>query len=341
MNKEILEITPSGGIYCLVNLPKPVAMTHDFSKPNGYAIQDLLHQIRMNDDSNNGFLTDGDILRWGLSHLCETPLGRSLAHDARFDGWMIVIEDGDEWSEKAQADSELKCLYLSRYSESVTTFSRTQSSQMQFLFQLLKGLRLIWQDNLEFKKAEHLNPEDTLCYSRVIEADGDLCAILVAYQLRETGDHDLWRYVLSSDLSVIAVTLCECLDFDASMDGVLEALGFVFQDWFADDARLSRIDHESLSDLDNRMGRNEASTSLEFEDVLQISMMPEGFSYLEYSAADILTDAYYSRIPDQTNRAHLQQILTESQVNMISDIGFRDTELARKIFPMSTFETVV
>ena len=341
MQKEILEITPAGGIYCLVSLPKPAAKTHDFSKPHGYPIQDLLNQIRLNENPGNSFLTDGDILRWGLAHLCQTPLGRSLAHDARFDDWMIAIEDGDEWSEKAQADSELKCLYLPRYSDSIATFSRSQNAQMQFLFHLLKGLRLIWQGNMDIKKIDHLGAEDFVRYARVVEADGDLCSILTAYQLRETGDHDMWRYILSSDLSGIAATLCECLDFDASADGVLETLGFIFQDWFAEDSRLNRIDHESLTQLDDRHQEHENVTSLDFEDLIQMSMLPEGFSYLDYTAADILTDAYYARMPDPTNRAHLNQILAEVQIGMADNIGFRDTELARKFFPMSTFETVV
>lgn len=343
MQKEILEITPSGGIYCLVDLQKSVTIPHviNCSRPNGYQIQDLLRQIRVQEE-NDGFATDGDILRWALARLCETPLGRSLSHDARFDGWMIVLEDGDEWSANISADRDLKCLYLSRYSESVPSFSRSQQAQMQLLFQLLKGLRLIWQENTISGNAEELAPEEFISFERLIEADGDLCAILVAYQLRESGDHDLWRYVLSSDLHGMAVTLCECLNFDASMDGILEAMNFVFPDWFLDTARLAKVDHISLTKLDARIDTDFGHDSIDFEDIIQLSMMPEGFSYLEYSAAEILGDAFYSRVPDATNAAHLKQIVQENRINMIEEIGFRDQDLARKFFPTtSTFETVV
>lgn len=338
MTKEILEITPSGGIYCLVSLPKKGSF--DCARPNGYAINDLLNQIRLNEAPQENFLTDGDILRWGLSLLCETPVGRALVHEARFDEWIIVVEDGDENSETASVESQTKSLFLPRYADSIHVFAREQTAQMQFLFQLLKGLRLIWQENTDIKKAEDLTAEDYLRLRRLLEADGDLCGMLVAYQLRNNGDHDLWRYLLSNDLSQLSTTLAECLDFDATTDGILDSLGFIFADWFGDDDRLSRIDHMALSDLDGRDLKTFGRDNVTFDDLIQLSQLPEGFSYLEYSAAEILTDAYYSRIPDDTNRAHLLQIVKESQVEIVKTIGFRDEELAKKFFPNSTFETV-
>lgn len=339
MNKEVLEITPSGGIYCIVNLPKPAVTTHDFSKPSGYPIQELLEQIRLDHISSNSFLTDGDILRWGLARICETQIGRALAHDARFDDWMVVIEDGENAS-KCFIDTDIQCLFLPRGAQSSADFSRSQQHQMEFLFHFGKGLRLIWQFGMEGSKAQFLEPKDFLLFQRLTEADSDLSAILLAYQLREAGDHDLWRYILSADLSAIAVTLCECLDFDSSMDGLLEALGFVFQDWFANEERLARIDHDSLSDLDEKQDEH-GSQNLQFDDLIQLSMLPDGFSYLEYAAAEILSDAYYIRMTDATNEAHLNQILAETQIHMLEDIGFRDQELAKKFFPHSTFETIV
>ncbi len=339
MPKETLEITPSGGLYCPVRFEE--SRTIDCARPNGYAISDLLNQIRLNEEEEErgAFLTDGDILRWGLNILCSTPMGRAFAYDARFDGWMIAIEDGDEDSPGARLDSGLKCVTLSRYAEAPVVFSRTQPAQMQFLFNLLKALRLIWQDNTDLKRAEVLTAEAQMKRERLLQADADLCALLTAYQLRESGDHDFWRYILSSDLSAIAATLAECLDFDGSMDGILDALGFIFQDWFADDERLSRIDHATLTRMD-RMP-NFGVEAITFDDLIQLSILPEGFSYLEYSAAEVLTEAFYSRIPDETNRAHLLQITRESRESIIEDIGFRDSDLAEKIFPKSTFETVV
>ncbi|PZP56064.1 MAG: hypothetical protein DI586_04905, partial [Micavibrio aeruginosavorus] len=328
MTKEVLEITPSGGIYCIVNLPKPAVKTHDFSKPGGYLINELLEQLRLDHNTDGSFLTDGDILRWGISRLCEAPMGRSLAHDARFDDWMIMVEDGDSET-RLLIDTDIKCLFLPRYADSITEFTKSQPSQMEFLFQLAKGLRLIWQHGATQQKANNLDAKDFVLLNRMIEADSDLSSILVAYQLREKGDHDFWRYILSAELSKVAVTLCECLDFDPSMDGMLDAMGFVFQDWFADEARLSRIDHDSLSELDERE-EEPGTENLQFDDLIQVSMLPDGFSYLEYAAADILSDAYYTRIPDATNEAHLKQIIAETQVAMLEDIGFRDQELARK-----------
>jgi len=346
MHKEVLEITPAGGIYCLVDFktsPESIAIPEviNCARPNGYEIQNLLHDIRVKDFESDGFLTDGDILRWALSYLCETSLGRSLSHDARFDGWMIAVEDGDEWSDKGQIDTAQKCLYLPRYSDSIATFSRSQPAQMQFLFQLLKGLRLIWQDNTYSGNTEELSAEEYLRFERLIDADGDLCGLLAGYQLRESGDHDLWRYILSSDLHPLAITLCECLDFDASADNTLDTLGFVFQDWFSDDARLAKIDHASLTKLDSRSDTDFGTAAIGFEDLIQLSMMPDGFSYLEYPASEILSDEFYVRMTDPVNAAHLRQIACESQIHLIEEIGFRDPDLARKFFPNSTFETIV
>lgn len=344
MPKEILEITPSGGIYCLVDLKKSVTIPPVFNcaKPNGYAIQDILNENRFSDeDMPDGFFTDGDILRWAFSYICESSLGRALVHDARFDGWMIMIQDGDDLSDKAIADLDDKCLYISRYSESVATFSRNAQAQMEFILQMIKGLRRIWQENSAFVETDKLEPSEYLKYERLIDADGDICALLTAYQLREKGDHDVWRHVLSSDLHKLGTTMAECLDFDASPDGVLDTMGFIFQDWFNEDSRLNKIDALSLSDLDVRADFGFAHEDIGFENFLKLSTLPDGFSYLEYAAAEILGDAFYARMPDDINAAHLKQISRESQINLVEEIGFRDINLARKFFPNSTFETVV
>lgn len=340
MSREILEITPSGGIYCLIP-PRNFKMREaiDCARVPSYSLNEILDQIRLDDyRAETNFRTDGDILRWAIARICETPVARNLAHDARFENWGIGI-DGDAVHPKI--DTKNKCLILPRHADSAVHLARGTDTQMEFLFDLVKGLRLIWQDGQIDFDMQDLAVEDHLKAARVAEADTDLIAILTAYQMRANGQHDMWRNVLSADLHGMAVTLSECLDYDSSEDGVLEALGFVFQDWFLDDARLAQIDHETLARIDALEDGMDGHDTLGFDDILKLSMLPQGFSYLEYVASDILSDAFYARMTNDVNAAHLKQILQETNIALIEEIGFRDMDLARKFFPQTSFETVV
>lgn len=338
MSRELLEITPAGGLFCPVRFEKN--RTFDFARPNGYKINDLLQQIRLQDpNGESGFHTDGDILRWALIMTCETPLGQKLAHEARFNDWMINVDDTGDSGPCVDADK--KCMTLSRQADSISLFAQNRPLQMAFLFDFIRGLRVIWQENAGIVKADKLSAEEQILRARLIEADADLCTVLAAYQLKAAGAGDLWRYILSGDLSAVAVSLCECLEFDATADGTLDALGFVFQDWFLNQERLAEIDHKTLCGLDDQFPKNFGFETVGFDDVIHISTLPDGFSYLEYVAGEFITDDFYRHIADDTNRVHLSQIVAESSLNIVEDIGFRDTELARKIFPGWTYEAIV
>jgi len=340
MSKEILEITPSGGIYCLIP-PRSFKMREaiDCARPPSFPIEEILDAIRLDEyRPETGFRTDGDILHWAMARVCETSIARSLAHDARFENWGIAV---DTDIARPVLDRKNKCLIVPRHAESPLHLSRNPESQMHFLFDFVKGLRRIWQDAQIDFEMEDLAAEDYLKARRMAEADADLMALLCAYQMRANGQHDLWRSVLSADMHGMAITLSECLDYDSSEDGLWETLGFVFQDWFLDDVRLARIDHESLAALDMRDEDCAGGEQLEFGDVLKMSMLPEGFSYLEYAASDILSDAFYTRMTSEVNAAHLKQIVQETNIALIEEIGFRDMDLARKFFPQTSFETIV
>lgn len=339
MPREILEITPSGGIFCPVTFKGSRAI--DCARPNGYAISDLLNDIRLGSDVETGFHTDGDILRWALGLACDTGLGRNFAHDARFDGWILQLENSDEDADPARINSALKLVTLPKFAASNSVFARSATARMRMLFEMLRALRMIWQENTDLKRIEDLTARDQISRERFSQADADICALLCAYQLRESGYFDLWRYVLSSDLSDLAATLGECLDFDFTPDGILEAMGFILPDWFGEDERLANVDYRSLNKFDEANTKNFGLETIGFEDLIQFGILPDGFSYLENFAGDFLTDAYYTRIPDPIIRAHLGQIVKEASSAIVEEIGFRDLNLARKIFPNSTFETIV
>ena len=340
MSKEILEITPSGGIYCLIPARRDLPARQDLARAPSYPIENLIAEIRAADyAADSVFRTDGDILRWALTRLFESGFARTAAYDARFENWQLAV-DGDATT--VDIDDIRKILTLPRHAESPSLLSRQHDAQMAFLFDLAKGLRLIWQDAHLEDAFTDLSPEDTILSERMRAADADLMAVYVAYQLRARGIHDMWRGVLSGDLHAIAITLSECLDFDGSDDGVLEALGFVFQDWFAIDARLIAVDAQTLQDLDMMERDGTPPEQMQFDDLIRLSMMPTGFSYLEYSASEILNDEYFARPSNDINTAHLKQIVQERALKMIEEIGFRDMDLARKFFPQQpSFETVV
>lgn len=339
MPREILEITPTGGIFCPVAFDSSRVFHH--ARANYYSIAEILNQIRLGDASESGFQTDGEILRWVFGIVCDSGMGRSLAHDARFDGWAFQLEDSGEETAFAKIHSAQKCVILPKFADSNSVFARSQTAKMRLLLETLRALRMIWQENTDLKQIEGLTARDHINRERLLQADADIAALLSAYQLRETGYNDLWRYLLSSDLSPLAATLSECLDFDFTPDGIIEALGFVFPDWFADDERLSSVDYRTLKKLDARDAVPFGLETIGIEDLIQFGTLPDGFSYLEYCASEFMTDQFYTRLPDPIIRAHLGQIVKETTSHITSEIGFRDLNLARKIFPNSTFETIV
>ena len=338
MPREILELTPTGGIFCPVTFDSHRVFHH--ARANYYSIAEILNQIRLGDDTETGFQTDGEILRWAMGLICDSGMGRSLAHDARFDGWAFQLEDGDEDSGPAKINIAQKCAILPKFADSNAVFARSPTAKMQLLLEMLRALRMIWQENTDLKQIDGLTARDHINRERLLQADADIAALLSAYQLRETGYNDLWRYLLSSDLSPLAATLSECLDFDFTPDGIIEALGFVFPDWFADDERLSSVDYRTLNKFDARDAAPFGLETVGIEDLIQFGTLPDGFSYLEYCASEFMTDPFYTRLPDPIIRAHLGQIVKESTGSIAGEIGFRDLNLARKIFPNKTFETI-
>lgn len=348
MPEEILEITPTGGLYCRVAFPplpqpKPVRTLVDCACPNGFPLDQLLSDIRLR-DAEPGISTDGDIIRWGLGVVCASPLASGLAHDARFDDWALGIEDcDDDCGPEIFENKNYLSLPCRKYS--YAGFARDALAQVQFLFQMIRGLRAIWHQNNDLPQLENLSADEQVRWARLTEADLDLCAILAAFQLRQNGYGDLWRYILTTDLANLAVTLCECLSYrieddEMEEDELQDTLGLLMQDWFVDDERLSRIDHLTLTRIDAAQNKNERGGHVDFIDVLQLGVLPDGASYLEYAAGDLISDEYYMRM-EPLNRAHLRQIMGEMDSSLAGGVVFRDADLARKIFPNKTFETVV
>ena len=180
-----------------------------YEEGEAVALEDLLHLVQEFSELNKPdlrpahFETDEDALVWGLSVLCETRLGRDLAYDARFEDWSIEVDDIEQACHII--DPQLRILILPRFSVSPPTLARSQNDRAAFILELARGLRGIWHDMTGVRENFDLTADDQILMSRLRRADHDLCALRMAWDLREQGLGGLWRQIIASQLGDLAM----------------------------------------------------------------------------------------------------------------------------------------
>ena len=318
------------------------------------SLEDLLRLVELGDDdcidrSSIHFSCDEDALIWGLSYIMETPLGRSMACDARFDEWAIEVDDLDK--QIPQVDVQLRIIILPRGTPSIQTLSQTPHYRAQFLYNLARGLRLIWQNMNNVRTRQDLSIDDQLLWERLRNADLDVIALRMAWDLRDSDDGAMWRYMIAGDLGDVA-TVSACLWADNDYSEVNETqtgqlapilLG-CFQSWLGCDALLAECDSCTLDYIDERLQKSLQDVCgqalLSPSDVLALGRIPDEGTYLAPLCRTILFAEDVRRIPDPVNEAHMQQIIEDCALLNRPSLVFRDTLLQEKIFPQQGVNTL-
>ncbi len=323
-----------------------------FEDGDAYALEDLLRLVQAQqqdsdtdlnpDDSLAGtsFLTDEDALIWGLSILCQSALGRAIAFDARFEDWALEVDDIADGH--PIIDPQLRILIVPRGTPSIAVLSKTHSDRLQFLTNLARGLRMIWQDMNGVRTRNDLTADDQIFFERLRRADMDVVTLRMMWDLRDIGFSTVWRHAIASSLGDVAMAAGHIWD----EDGVAHGLAQTFLTWMGCDHLLAECDNRTLDDMDSRLQRSVNDvcglSMLTGDDVLDISRLPEpdGGSYLAPLARTLCYSTEFRHIPDPVNEAHLRQILEECSEIMSPSLVFRDSELERKIFPDRIIDTL-
>lgn len=292
---------------------------------------------------------DEDILIWAVSVLGRTGVGRALMAEACIEGWSLEIDNTDIGG--FVLDRQLRILILPRFSVSAGTFSRSLESRNMFLAEAVRGLRGVWQEMTWVRASGEFSFEDRILWQRLTRADGDLMAIQVAWDLAAEGAGGFWHFLIASNMA----DLCEAFRAavtkhpDMLEDGSL--LTHMALRWMDEEARLEEVDATTLEEMDEDLRRQnrgrkvgQDTRRIEPQDVMRLSRLPFPESvevcYLAPVARTLLCDPFFRRMPDPVGEAHLAQILEDS-VPLARALGFRDAELAQKIFPDHILNTLV
>lgn len=313
-----------------------------FDDGDAYSLEDLLRIVQQNQSdledqspdeilASRPFATDEDALIWGLSVLCTSALGRSIAFDARFEDWSLEVDDIEDGC--PILDSQLRILILPRGAAGPQMLSRSYHDRLQFLTSLARGLRLIWQDMNGVRGRTDLTADDQIFLERLRQADLDIMALRMMWELREDGFGALWRNMIAGNLGDVALAASNFWDGAEFPEGLAQS----FLSWMACDHLVAECDNRTLDAMDARLQRSVHDVCgiamLTGEDLLSLSRLPAGGAYLAPLARTLCYSTEFRHIPDAVNEAHLRQILEECSEIIAPSLVFRDSELERKIFP--------
>ncbi|MEK7801610.1 MAG: hypothetical protein AAB276_04065, partial [Pseudomonadota bacterium] len=317
----------------------PDFMPDFMTEADAYSLEDLLRLVQIGDDScidrdQIEFLSDEEALIWGLSYLSETTLGRAMAFDARFEDWALEVDDIEAGT--PAINSQLRILIMPRGTPSLRLLSQTPHYRAQFLVNLARGLRMIWQDMNGIRTRNDMPVDDQILLERLRRADQDVMMLRMAWDLRDSDGGTLWRQLIADDMDDL-VTLAAGLWAEETtapdtLDTLASSLLPVFQLWLGSDNLLNQVDARTLDDIDNRLQRgitNVCGTQLlRPSDILALGRLPNNRgSYLAPLSRSILYAEDMRRMPDQMLESHLRQIIEDCGYVFAAPLVFNDLSL--------------
>jgi hypothetical protein len=321
---SLLAVTDQGRLYCPLRCgtKKPVIDCDRNHLPQSYALEDLLE---LNAADLEG-VTHGDILGQALHALLISDTARLLINEAAERGWAFTLSSDDT---DVFIDDEHATAIIPLGAVSLSVYARQSFRHVPLMAMMIKALRLIWQTETP-EPLVPLIPSALLLKKRILAADVACVSLIIAWELREMQDAQLWRHIMSGDCNDLALLLTD--EMEAGMyDQVSDALPALFAEWFWDDERLQHHDRIALDDLDVGMAANDTSPlgtcDLKVQDVASLTTLYDGMSYAAVFAPELITNSFYRRIPDLTNRIHFDQVMEDYRVMQV-DLSFRDPYLA-------------
>lgn len=319
----------------------------DCDEPEAFALEDILHDVRaLGTDPDMlpfSFASDYDVIVWAMALLCESPLARSFAFDARFEDWAIELDECEDG--RHIVDGQMRVLIMPRFVPSAVALGRSPYFRHMFLVELCRGLRAIWHQDTGVRHGWDLTIPQQLQWNRLRQADHDLLSLMIAWEIREAGFPELWRHMIGSELGDLAVAFSATLERSPAGIEPPLLLRKIFLQWMETDSFLNAVDHRTLTRLDDYLdapgsGRPYGAARLSSGDVVKIATLPQGAGYLDTLATLILSDEFFSRMPDPINETHFQHILRDLTAQRLASAGFHDKDLARKIFPDNLPESI-
>ena len=286
----------------------------------------------------SGFRTEFDILLWAARMIDHSPTARALCADADSNGWSIGLTDLN--NEGFYIDSDARTIYLDHFQLLPDALGRSAYFRNIVLTTFIRSLRDVWHDERLQDSFSLYAPEQLLMQERIRAADCDTAAILCGWELRGAGFAEVWRHLLGSEEGDMAIIFTRFLERDPGSLFSGAALAYAFRQWYADTSRVDGVDHDTLEMMDDMMmdheGINPFGTGrINASDIEKMTRLPDGSVYLSGLGDGVLRDPFFAGLNDPVNQTHLFHLMYDLEVVMVNNVPFRDSKLARKIFPQA------
>lgn len=279
---------------------------------------------------------DFQILSWATDLLCTSPTARTMLRDACDRGWSVTLEEdlGHDYCLYA----EEKIIALSKANISSPLILKTAHYRNSVLLHFVRALRDVWHEERMDAFEVNYNIETVLFLERMRNADIDVMAVYVAWELRSEHNCEIWHHMIGSDLGDMAMTYSTYLERDPTAHFTGAALKMCFSAWYSHDVRVNKCDHDTLCYMDDMIAEQGLEQAFGGQnasvlDVEMISCLPNKTAYLRGRGDELLSDPYYYGVDDEINQAHFLQIAQDQKVIRVCDVPFRSADLARRIFP--------
>lgn len=277
---------------------------------------------------------DADLLIWASSIVSESPTARLLYIHAKKAGWRLRAEDLS--GAGCDIDPSSRLIILDHYGFTASALGRSSHLSNLFLVNFIKALRQVWHEMQNYDHLDIYRPDALMMLDRARAADCETTAILAGWELRGAGYVDIWRTILGSDEGDMAMIFTRAIEKDPAgfYDG--SVLTRTFCQWYNDAGRVTATDHACLERLDHLLrefGKKFGEAGLKANAIEAMSELPGGKAYLAGMGENLCSDPYFTAIDDPINEAHLFQVAYDSRVVLAGGVPFRDSKLARMIFP--------
>ncbi len=285
-------------------------------------------------DMHNG------VLNMILPKLMTSQTARSLMSEAAQNEWVIILGHTDGKDFLLNEDD--KTIIINDHNLNNDAITRSHYFTNTILLSIVRALRDL---NHEFRLGsldEIFAPENLIIIERMRAADLDVISMLIAWELRIQNYNHLWRHILGSEKSDLAMHFSNMLErtiTDKDSQSLLnKALSSTFAQWFSSEERIHLCDHETLEYMDEILLSSQTSNPfgnkiLTIYDIETVSYLTNGTCYLQNNACDILNDPFYTGMNDEMNHYHLMHILHDTKVTYVQNVPFSNAELAMRIFP--------
>ena len=209
----------------------------------------------------------------------------------------------------------------------------------QVYLALAEALRMTrhveWLDGM----LERYHPETIILIGRICVADTVVQKIKFAWKSKMDGDNALWKHILCSNATDMAISFESALEKYSSAgmeesEAMRKSMAVAFNTWFSCSDRVRDCDHDTLNLIDGMIADHTRfeGKRLEKNAVTCLTLMPgDNNSYIDrFLQEDVLKNPYYVAINDTINQAHFVQAVMDMNTVRIGGLVFSDAALASR-----------